>query len=421
MHGPAIVARPELEMQDFCGSLADASPMPMACVEGASHIARYANPAFCLLARKPKEEIIGNPFSQALPADHACLSLLERVRRTGHGETHTGTESSTSPGSQWSYVFWPVIAENKSPSELTLVLVIETSASQRSASAMNQALMVGSVHQHELREAADALNAQLETEIIERKRVESELRRANEDLNQFAFAASHDLQEPLRNITIFSQLLIKGYRGKLDDEAAMYVDVIGRGAEHMRDLLADLLSFTEAGASGPESAESVDLNSVIQKVRANLRALTEESGAVITCGDLPSVKGQSARFEQLFQNVIGNAIKYREERPIRIDISVRELNGEWRFAVTDNGMGISPEYHLEIFGVFKRLHGRAIPGTGIGLAICQRVVERCGGRIWVESQPGEGSTFYFTLPMLLDGAPTTSVSTSQIIGEHGPR
>lgn len=142
---------------------------------------------------------------------------------------------------------------------------------------------------------------------------------------------------------------------------------------------------------------------------------------MITCGDLPSVKGQSARFEQLFQNVIGNAIKYREERPIRIDISVRELNGEWRFAVTDNGMGISPEYHLEIFGVFKRLHGRAIPGTGIGLAICQRVVERCGGRIWVESQPGEGSTFYFTLPMLLDGAPTTSVSTSQIIGEHGPR
>ena len=237
------------------------------------------------------------------------------------------------------------------------------------------------------------------TDIQEQKETEQELRRANDDLNQFAFAASHDLQEPLRMITSYSQLLIKEYGANLQGDASMFVDFITKGVKQMQELLNDLLSFSQIGSKSGESHELVDLNVVVETVRRNLGMAIEDSGAVISITELPSVLGHNARFVQLFQNLIGNGIKYHGAQPPQIDVSVQQKGLEWRFAVADNGMGIEPEYFQTIFGVFKRLHGRAIPGTGIGLAICQRVVERCGGRIWVESQVGSGATFYFTLPV----------------------
>ena len=237
------------------------------------------------------------------------------------------------------------------------------------------------------------------TDIQEQKETEQELRRANDDLNQFAFAASHDLQEPLRMITSYSQLLINEYRANLQGDATMFVNFITRGVKQMQELLADVLSFSEIGSKSEESHDLVDLNVVVETVRRNLGMAIEESGAIISCAELPSVLGHHARFVQLFQNLIGNGIKYHGAQPPRIHVSVQQKGQEWRFAVADNGMGIEPEYFQIIFGVFKRLHGKAIPGTGIGLAICQRVVERCGGRIWVESQIGSCTTFYFTLPL----------------------
>lgn len=200
-------------------------------------------------------------------------------------------------------------------------------------------------------------------------------------------------------IASYSQLLVKGYRGQLDGEAAVCVDFITKGTQHMRDLLTDLLAYTETGADKEEADESIDLNIIVEKVKQNLKTAMEESSAVVTSGDLPTIRGHDARFLQLLQNLIGNAIKYRGESPPLIHVSAEQRNGEWYFAVADNGIGIEPEYYQTIFGVFKRLHGKAIPGTGIGLAICQRVVERYRGRIWVESQVGQGATFYFTLPM----------------------
>ena len=237
------------------------------------------------------------------------------------------------------------------------------------------------------------------TDIQEQKETEQELRRANEGLNQFAFAASHDLQEPLRMITSYSQLLIKDYEGNLNGDAALCVDFITKGAKQMQALLADLLSFTEIASKNGESHDFVDLNQVMETVRRNLGPAIEDNGAVVTCTELPSVLGHDTRFVQLFQNLIGNSIKYHGEDPPRIDVSVKQQGVEWLFEVTDNGMGIDSEYFQYIFGVFKRLHGKSIPGTGIGLAICQRVVERCGGRIWVGSEIGRGTTFYFTLPV----------------------
>jgi light-regulated signal transduction histidine kinase (bacteriophytochrome) len=230
------------------------------------------------------------------------------------------------------------------------------------------------------------------------QRTNENLARSNEDLERFAFVASHDLQEPLRMITVYSQLLVKMYSDGVDNRAASFVSNIVGGTQRMRELLGDLLAYTEVGAEIDEPVESVDLNGVLTKVLENLKVTIEDSSAAITSDTLPTMNVHGAHLVPLFQNLIENAIKYRSDEAPRVHIAVQPSDDEIRFSVSDNGMGIEPEYHEKIFIAFKRLHGKAIPGTGIGLAICQRVVERYGGKIWVESNPGPGSTFCFTLP-----------------------
>jgi PAS domain S-box-containing protein len=237
------------------------------------------------------------------------------------------------------------------------------------------------------------------TDIHEEREQEENLRRANADLNQFAFAASHDLQEPLRMITSYSQLLVKSCRGQLDGDAEVCVGYIAEGTRRMRALLADLLSYSAASSDLSEPTRIVNLNQVFETATQNLMPAIAESGASVTRDELPSVWGHETHFVQLFQNLISNALKYRAAEAPRIHVSAENRHHEWRFSVADNGMGIAPQYHEKIFGVFKRLHGNKIPGTGIGLAICQRVAERYDGRIWVESELDQGATFYFTLPV----------------------
>jgi len=251
-----------------------------------------------------------------------------------------------------------------------------------------------------VRQAADLIENLRAGEAL--REVNRNLARANEDLNQFAYAASHDLQEPLRAITAFSELLIHGFEGNLPADSALYVQYITEGTTRMRELLADLLAYTRIGGGDVQAAGSVDMNTVYQKVVANLNAVIEETQALVSSEPLPSVAGIEAHFVQLLQNVISNALKYKSDAQPRVRLSAEQQDGAWRFAVKDNGIGIDPRYHKQIFRVFKRLHGRELPGTGMGLAICQRVVERYGGRIWVESQDGRGATFYFTLPSISD-------------------
>ena len=389
--------RQELDIARLCRTTAEASPIPTAAVEGAGHVVRYVNPAFCRLVNQPQEELVGKSFSEVVPAGDECLLLLDRVFRTGQAEIHTGDEHSVSHPFYWSYATWPMLAADDRVVGI-LIQITEATPFRQQVVAMNEALLIGSLRQHELAESAEKLNVQLQIENKAREHAEEELRRANRDLNQFALAASHDLQEPLRMIIGFSELLRKGYQGHLAGDGLEYLDFITNGAKQMRQLVTDLLSYARAGEEMPEATELIDLNVVVQHVTSNLEIAIAESAAVVTCEPLPHVHGYSAHFMQIFQNLIGNAIKYRGERPLSIHIFAEKLNGEWRFSIADNGMGIDPNFHQRIFGVFKRLHGRAIPGTGIGLAICQRVVEYYGGRIWVESQTDQGSTFYFTLP-----------------------
>ena len=226
-----------------------------------------------------------------------------------------------------------------------------------------------------------------------------ELKRSNDDLQQFASVASHDLQEPLRMITSYLQLLDKRYKGKLDADADEFISFAVDGAKRMQGLISDLLAYSRVGTRG-KPFESCDCESVLTKALRDLDRIIEENNAVVTHDPLPTVVGDVTQLEQVFRNLISNAIKYRrKDQAPNIHISAEQKDNEWLFSVRDNGIGIEPEFSGRIFAIFQQLHGRdEYEGSGIGLAICKRVVERHGGRIWVESEPGEGSTFFFTFP-----------------------
>lgn len=242
-----------------------------------------------------------------------------------------------------------------------------------------------------------AANTHLSLELEERRRAEGELARSNAELEQFAYVASHDLQEPLRMVASFTQLLARRYRGKLDADADEFIGFAVDGATRMQRLLNDLLAYSRVGTRSKPFA-AIDCNSVLSDALANLKPAIEESGAVITHEPLPIVRGDEVQLIQLFQNLIANAVKFHGQEPLQVHISAKLQDGDGVFAVRDNGIGIAPEHQRRIFLIFQRLHHRSeYPGTGIGLALCQRIVERHGGRIWVESEVGKGSTFYFTI------------------------
>ncbi|RPH92004.1 GHKL domain-containing protein, partial [candidate division KSB1 bacterium] len=239
----------------------------------------------------------------------------------------------------------------------------------------------------------------------ERKRAEeelaaraAELERSNAELERFAYVASHDLQEPLRMMASYAQLLDQRYRGRLDNDADDFIGFITSGAERMRQLIHDLLTFSRVDTRG-KPFEPVDCEKVLQEVLHNLQVAVEESGITITHDPLPTIAADDTQMTQLFQNLISNAVKFRSPESPRVHITASDDEHHWEFAVQDNGIGIESKYFERIFIIFQRLHGQKDhPGTGIGLAICRKIIERHGGRIWVESKPGLGSTFHFTLP-----------------------
>jgi PAS domain S-box-containing protein len=236
-------------------------------------------------------------------------------------------------------------------------------------------------------------------DITERKRSEEELRRSNEELERFAYVASHDLQEPLRMVGSYVQLLGKRYKGKLDADADEFIGYALDGALRMQRLIEDLLSFSRVSTRGGVMV-ATDANTVLERALGNLRFTIEEAGAQVTTDRLPVVHADAGQLEHVFQNLVSNAVKFRGAEPPRVHVSATQQDGRWVFSVGDNGIGIEPQYFERIFVIFQRLHGKSeYPGTGIGLAIAKKIVERHGGRMWVKSQPGLGSTFSFSLPM----------------------
>jgi len=242
-------------------------------------------------------------------------------------------------------------------------------------------------------------------DVTERRRSEEaiaanavELARSNAELEQFAYVASHDLQEPLRMVASYTQLLARRYRDHLDNDAVEFIEYAVDGVNRMQALINDLLAYSRVGTRGGDP-RPVSIQEVLDRVLRSLSPAIEEVGAVITSEMLPVVTGDTTQLSQLLQNLIVNAIKFRGDRAPRVHVEARRQGGEWLFEVRDNGIGIAPEFRERIFVIFQRLHSRGeYPGTGIGLSICRKIVERHGGRIWVESSPEGGSSFFFTLP-----------------------
>jgi PAS domain S-box-containing protein len=246
--------------------------------------------------------------------------------------------------------------------------------------------------------------AKVTRDITERRQAEERLRhtaaelaRSNADLEQFAYVASHDLQAPLRTVISYSQLLSRRYAGRLDADADEFIRYVLLGARRMQNLIDDLLAYARVGSARLVRVPT-DLNTLVDQVIGDLR-LVDDQGAVITRGELPTLSVDAHQLSQVFQNLLGNAVKYRGPDPVRVDVSAVRSGADWVLSVRDNGIGIDAAHADRIFLIFQRLHAQDdYEGTGLGLAICKRVIERHGGRIWVESQPGSGATFRFTLP-----------------------
>jgi light-regulated signal transduction histidine kinase (bacteriophytochrome) len=252
--------------------------------------------------------------------------------------------------------------------------------------------------QHESAAALVAAHTELE-------RRAGELERSNADLEHFAYVASHDLSEPLRMVTSYLQLLRRRYHGQLDPDADAFIDYAVGGAGRMRDLIDDLLTYSRVGRA-PNEAAPVDLRAVVDETLQSLRTAVAEAGAEVVVGPLPTLAGDRRELTQLLQNLIANALKFRSpERSPKVAVSAERGTDGWTVRVADNGIGVGPSHADRIFKMFQRLHTREeYPGTGIGLAVCSRIVERHGGRIWVEPTPGGGATFCFTLAAVREAA-----------------
>jgi signal transduction histidine kinase len=329
----------------------------------------YLNHAAEILLGKPKSDLIGQVFWDAPPEVIRSIShpLLHRAMRD---RVALRFEEFDVASGRW-------IETEVFPAADGLILFL------RDTSATKQTLEEARWVQNEL------------------KRSNEDLRRANRDLETFAYSASHDLQEPLRNIAIFSQLLERKLGQELDEETRQFLEGIHKGTRRMENLVKDVLAYSRAARHAEGPIPQVNAGDALSTVLQNLKTRIEQSNVAVTSGTLPQLSVHSVHLEQLFQNLLSNAIKYRDHKePPHVHVSARQQEGWWVISVADNGIGIDPEYGAQIFGLFKRLHSRErYPGSGVGLAICQRIVEHYGGRIWLEqSTPGRGSVFSFALP-----------------------
>jgi signal transduction histidine kinase len=294
-----------------------------------------------------------------------------------------------------------------------------TSAAQSISETKDYGIRVGKLSRDELGFLSDAFNEMLSNiqsrdaelrraheELEQRVQARTlELARSNADLQQFAYVASHDLQEPLRMVISYLQILADRYRGRFDADADEFIGYAVDGGYRMRQLITDLLEYSRVGTRSQEAGPT-DCSAVLEDVRANLDLSIRESSAEITCDPegLPTIMADATHILQLFQNLISNAIKFRGPRPARIHISAQRGGGCWLFSVADQGIGIDPDHKDAIFEIFRRLHDRMeYPGTGIGLAVCKKIVDRLGGRIWVESERGKGTTFFFSISDAREG------------------
>jgi len=373
VQGQAITERKEVEealrsTRSYLENLLDYARAPIIVWDASGKIARF-NHAFEHLTGYAAKDVIGRRYEILFPANTKEISL-GRIRKTLEGE------------------FW----------ESVEIQILRNDGSIRTAlwNSANVYAEDGKTLVATIAQGQDITERKQGEERL--SRLVSKLSTANRDLSQFAYVASHDLQEPLRMISSYLQLLSRRYSGHLDKDADEFIGYAVDGANRLQRMINDLLVLSRIGTRGGAFAKT-DVDLVLNLAMTNLKIVIEESSAKITYGNLPTVDADEVQLTMLFQNLIANAIKFRSDNSPAIDVSAERGVGEWVFSVRDNGIGIDPQYQNRLFVIFERLHSAAkYSGTGIGLALCRRIVERRGGRIWVESALGKGSTFRFTIP-----------------------
>jgi PAS domain S-box-containing protein len=351
---------------------------------------------------------IGKTDADMFSSEHAEQALADEQEIISTGRAMVGKEEKeTWPDGRQTWAFTTKVPLRDKTGRIIGTMGISRDITERKVA--EQELNKYKARLEELVEERTAqlsqANAQLECDIAKRTLTEQELARkahelarSNADLEQFAYVASHDLQEPLRMVASYTQLLARRYKGKLDADADEFIGFAVGGANRMQQLILDLLTYSRL-TTARKPLESTDSRAACEAALMNLRQSVEHSGAIVTVGNLPRVLGDPTQLSQLFQNLIGNSIKYCNQHKPQIEISSHAESEYWVFSVEDNGIGIEAQYFERIFQMFQRLHTRQnYSGTGIGLAICRKIVERHGGKIWVESQVGRGSKFIFTIP-----------------------
>jgi PAS domain S-box-containing protein len=355
----------EMSTEGDFREVAETAPFAFVIARLTDGVFRFVNQRFCDMLGLSRQELLGKPSVDFYDQPSDRKHLVELLMQDGHYY-----EQEVRLKNRSGQVFW-------------------VSASAHSGDYEGERVVFASLYD------IDALK---QTEIQLRDQTEK-LAKSNKELEQFAYIASHDLQEPLRMVASYLQLLQQRYKGQYDQDADDFINFAVDGASRMQQMINDLLTFSRVTTRGKplvDVSSEASLSHALENIKTNL----EESQGKVTFGKLPMVSADPVQLTMLFQHILANAVKFRGEETPQIHVSARSAEGMQEFKITDNGIGIDPANFERIFGIFQKLHGRVdYPGTGIGLAVCQRIVARHGGRIWVESRPGEGSAFYFTLPM----------------------
>jgi signal transduction histidine kinase len=407
------------DLSELCLAVTGHAPLPMAAVEGTGHIVRYVNSAFCRLLDKPMDQLVGKLFCEILPEKEKCVTLLDSVFSTGNSGRHAELQQSKPHPVFWSFTMWPVRTKERPVG--VMIQVTEITQLNEKTVAMNEALLLGSVRQHELKEAADGLNLQLIAEITERKRADHELVAAKDEishhvhhleetvaertgqlretireLEEFSYSVSHDMRAPLRAMQSYSQYLVDEYGGKLDAQGVNYLQQIMRSAIRLDRLIQDVLSYTKILHS-PLPMYPVDLDRLVRDIIAIYPNGQTIKPDIHIEGRLPKVVGNEALLTQCISNLLSNGAKFVAPGTVpRLEISAETLEDSMiRVWFKDNGIGIAPENHERIFGLLERIHPvTEYEGTGIGLTIVRKAVERMGAQVGFESELGKGTKFW---------------------------
>jgi signal transduction histidine kinase len=409
------------DLPSLCLAITEHAPLPIATVEGATHVVRYVNPAFSRLMNKPREQLLGKPISELLPKKDECVTLLDRVFRTKKPESHIEQEHSKPHPVFWSYLMWPVLTDELLVG--VMIQVTETAQFHKTTLAMNEALLLGSVRQHELAEAADDANQKLRLEITMRKNVEEALRMSQRELTvlaeqleqlvaerttqlretvgeleAFSYSLAHDMRAPLRAMTSFARIVQTEHSGQLDETGKDYLGRVVSAAQRLDRLITDVLNYSSVTRQKLQ-LQPVDLQKLLEEALRNQSEFQRLGAEIKIQTPLGKVIAHEPSLMQCVNNLLANAVKFVLPGVVpRVTVRSEPLGPDLRLWFEDNGIGISEGDHERVFALFGRLNPAAeYEGTGIGLAIVRKAMERMGGQFGVESEPSQGSRFWIQL------------------------